>query len=187
MGIGHLSECVCFVVVSNPLFPNLSIIRVFQLKSSDLSINPHISLNLWNPWNPPWNPQIYVDFLTVKSTDFMAILRFSLNSWADLRVHSSTFVWMSVWQLGQRLPFTQSIYLSHWDAEICRSVSKAGSFWHRSVLDLIPLIFYSIHLFHHDILTFGASIHGFPCKSLDKSSDFIDFRNYGFIGFIWVP
>ena len=71
---------------------------IFSLKSSDLSINPHISLNLWNPWNPQWNPQIYADFLTVKSTDFMAILRFSLNPWADLKVFIF-FVWMSVWQL----------------------------------------------------------------------------------------
>ena len=164
---------VCFVVVSYNLYPLKSMQQLSLCKSSDLvMINPHISLN---PWNPPnhgailgfhggfllWNPWISWAILRFSTGDL-----FRLNPQVDLRVRSFSLSWGSVWRLD-RLPFTQS--LSDTSTVYCRcnvfnlrsrtlnlTDLNMDSEAHRCIVgpesDFFLLILYSIHPAHHEIL-----------------------------------
>ena len=188
--------CVVFVVSYFILYylflSHLSIFWIFQifktffLKSSDLSmVNPHISLN-------PWNPLIHGAILRFSKDFYCEIHGFCWQS-SDLArgfisVKSSGgseefiyFVWVSVWCLD-RLPFTQSpltVPLS-----LCRWCSIESWIFHEHRSDsdysclfwIISFDFWSIHLnlIMKSFMVWGEILR-FPSKSLGKSSDCADF------------
>ena len=104
----------------------------------------------------------------------------------DLRVGSFIlFVWMSVWWLDSEIAF-YTISLLCWDLRSVMCLIESWTFRlghrseHRSVCvgSISPLIFLSIHPVHPEILMVWGEIHRFTCKSLDKSSDFINLWIY---------
>ena len=101
---------------------------------------------------------------TVKSTDFMGqssdlVQRIYLIKSSGRSEEFIYFVWMSVWQWTQRLPFTQSL---HWQTEVCRGCSSEHRSGRRSVcfgsISLISTLFIQPH---HEILPFGVQCSDF--------------------------
>ena len=171
--------CVCGICgqLFHPLFLSLLILWIFQtfrsflLKSSDLSmVNPHISLN-------PWNPPIHGAILRFSKDFYCEIHGFHWQS-SDLAggfisVKSSGrseefiyFVWVSVWHLD-RLPFTQSPLIVPLSLQMVFNW-KLNFHEHRSeqiglVADLSVrfILCFLLYSSHHEIL------HVFVVKSSD--------------------
>ena len=187
--------CVCVVFVVSYFilyyfcFYHLSIFWIFQifqtfyLKSSDLSmVNPHISLN---PWNPPIHGAILrfsEDFYCEIHRFHGAILRFStedlfqLNPQVDLRSSSS----LSGCQCDvvDRLPFTQSLFvpLIHcrwcfWELDLSGTTDLSTDGFGAVCLCWIISFDFLLYSSHHEILTVWGEILRFSSKSLGKSSD----------------
>ena len=122
---------------------------------------------MWNPWI------------------LWAILRFSLNPKADLRVISSSLSECQ-WDSLDSDCHLHNLCLSHFHTEIWDAIVflESWSFWkHRSEHRSVCICFRSSSLISD--YSFSSSwnpcvwgeILGFTCKSLDKSSDFRDFIN----------
>ena len=175
MGIARLNVCVCIVVsYYNPLFFCSSFdISYFLLKSSDLSmVNPHISLNLWNPL-------IHGAILRFSKDFYCEIHGFHWQS-SDLAVDLSKssgrseefiyFVWVSVWWSGQWLPFTQSVCPTDklrpadgcfWELDLSEHRSEHRS--ENTDLCWVSFLYFSTLFIpsHHEILMFGVQSSDF--------------------------
>ena len=177
----------------------ISILLIFAIiypscKSSDLfMINPHISLNLWNPL-------IHGAILRFNEDFYCEIHGFCEQS-SDLAVDLSKsssrsegyfifFVWVSVlwlevafYTISDCPTFLSDVMCSIWklDFQIWTQITALIWLWDHICIVVpeldSPLNFYSIHPVHHEILHVWGEILRFTCKSLDKSSDFTDFIN----------
>ena len=124
---GQLYNPLCFITIFNNsgIF---WIFHIFLLKSSDLSINPHISLN-------PWNPQIHGAILGFPEDIYCEIHGFHGQS-SDLvedflksSSRSEVFILFCLGVsviVGTVIAF-YTICLSHWHAETCRCCVRIES------------------------------------------------------------
>ena len=143
--------------------------QTFFLKSSDLSmVNPHISLN-------PWNPLIHGAILRFSEDFYCEIHGFHWQS-SDLvggfiSVKSSGrseefiyFVWVSVWWLEPWLPFTQSLSdLSHCHLQVVFNWELDLSWtqiWLRSQICLCRIISFDLYSIHLNLIMKSSTVLG---------------------------